>query len=96
MAGVVNTVYCNVIVLRIAPHVREPGFRNPENFCSGIRNTAQEIRNPTNLSHFLILRSVDHLNQLQLVPDSEIREIFAVESEIQLKKSGIPLVYPTS
>ena len=55
MAVVVNKVYCNVVVLRIVPHVREPGFRNGEKFCSGIRNTAQEIRNPTNSSHFLIL-----------------------------------------
>ena len=55
MAVVVNKVYCNVIVLRIVPHVREPGFRNGEKFCSGIRNTAQEIRNPTYSSHFLIL-----------------------------------------
>ena len=68
MAVVVNKVYCNVIVLRIVPHVREPGFRNGEKFCSGIRNTAQEIWNPTNLFIPLLnSRSVDHLNQLQVV-----------------------------
>ena len=51
----VMTCNCSVVVVRIAPYVREPGFRNPKSFCSGIRNKAQEIRNPTNLSHALIL-----------------------------------------
>ena len=55
MAGVVKKVYCKVVVLDIVPHVREPGIRNREKFCSGIRNAAQEIRNPTYSSHFLIL-----------------------------------------
>ena len=77
MAGVVNKVYCNVVVLRIALHVRGPGFQYPGNFCLWNPesrkflewNLKYSSRNPE--SHLFIpllySRSVDHLNQVQVV-----------------------------